>query len=171
MYDTICYPVDGSEGSKAPLEDVRTLAARFDAVVHVLHVVDDRPEAFGMVGRPDRVGGPGMSGGVADEENPGMGTGMPDLEELRERLDAQGSTVVTEIAEALSGVETVTTVERGAPHVRITEYADEVGADVIVMGTHGRSGVERLLLGSVTEKVVRTADVPVLTVRRSRNGA
>jgi len=58
----------------------------------------------------------------------------------------------------------VTRIEEGDPHTKITKYADEE-TDMIVMGTRGRSGIEKYLLGSVTEKVVRTADVPVFTVR------
>jgi universal stress protein A len=50
----------------------------------------------------------------------------------------------------------------------ITEYANAQGIDVIVMGTHGRTGVAHLLLGSVAERVVRTAPCPVLTVRQAR---
>jgi len=62
-------------------------------------------------------------------------------------------------------VSVVTAVRTGAPYERILDYADQEGADMVVMGTHGRTGVDRYLLGSVTEKVVRTADIPVLTVR------
>jgi len=53
----------------------------------------------------------------------------------------------------------------GEPHRVIVEYANEEDCDLVVMGTHGRTGLQRYLLGSVTEKVVRTCDVPVLTVR------
>jgi nucleotide-binding universal stress UspA family protein len=55
----------------------------------------------------------------------------------------------------------------GDPYEEIIDYAETEGVDMIVMGTHGRSGLDRFLLGSVTEKVVRTADAPVLTVRLS----
>jgi len=61
-------------------------------------------------------------------------------------------------------VDVVTRIEEGDPTRKITKYADEE-TDMIVMGTRGRSGIEKYLLGSVTEKVVRTADVPVFTVR------
>ena len=59
----------------------------------------------------------------------------------------------------------MTAVRRGDPHETIIEYADDVDADVIVMGTHGRTGLDRRVLGSVTERTVRLSDVPVLTVR------
>jgi len=58
-------------------------------------------------------------------------------------------------------------VEWGEPYESVLDYADEHDIDIIVMGTHGRTGLDHHLLGSVTEKVVRTSDVPVLTVRAS----
>ena len=64
-----------------------------------------------------------------------------------------------------NGAEAVTAVEQGVPHEAILEYADDHGIDMIVMGTQGRTGLDRLLVGSVTERVVRMADVPVVTVR------
>ncbi|MEO7111196.1 MAG: universal stress protein [Polyangiaceae bacterium] len=63
------------------------------------------------------------------------------------------------------GIEIRTCLEHGDPKECVLRAAKEVGADLIVMGTHGRHGVARLLLGSVTESVVRTASIPVLTVR------
>jgi nucleotide-binding universal stress UspA family protein len=66
---------------------------------------------------------------------------------------------------SLSRVETV--VRYGHPYREINAYTDVNDIDLVVMGTHGRSGLERYLLGSVTEKLVRTSRVPVLTVRPS----
>lgn len=63
------------------------------------------------------------------------------------------------------GVPTRSTVLDGRPYEEILEYADEIGVDLIVMGTQGRSGLDRFMLGSVTERVLRTSDVPVLAVR------
>lgn len=56
-------------------------------------------------------------------------------------------------------------IKQGDPYRMINETADEVGADLIVMGTHGRHGIARMLIGSVAEKVVRTSKVPVMTIR------
>lgn len=61
-------------------------------------------------------------------------------------------------------VPVVTTVESGSPATQIVRYAERCGADLIVLGTHGRTGVSRALLGSVAERVVRTASCPVLAV-------
>lgn len=55
-------------------------------------------------------------------------------------------------------------MRRGEPHQRIVEYAADHGTDLIAMGTHGRTGLDRCLVDSVTEKMVRTVEVPVLTV-------
>jgi nucleotide-binding universal stress UspA family protein len=57
-------------------------------------------------------------------------------------------------------------VRHGSPSVEIVELASEEHADVVMMGTHGRGGMSRLLLGSVADRVIRTAPCPVLTVRK-----
>ena len=59
-----------------------------------------------------------------------------------------------------------TTIRAGTPHEEILDYVDEHDADLLAMGTHGRTGIERYVAGSVTERVVRLASVPVLTVRQ-----
>ncbi len=63
-----------------------------------------------------------------------------------------------------AGIPVVTAVEAGSPAAQIVRYAGRCGADLIVVGTHGRTGVSRAILGSVAERVVRTAPCPVLTV-------
>lgn len=63
------------------------------------------------------------------------------------------------------GVPTQHTLLEGRPYEAILEYAERIGVDLIVMGTQGRSGLDRFMLGSVTERVLRTSDVPVLAVR------
>lgn len=80
---------------------------------------------------------------------------------------ASAERAVEAVAEdaAEADVDAVTEVRGGTPHETILAYADENDVDMIVMGTHGRTGVGRALIGSVTERVVRTADVPVVTVR------
>jgi len=138
MYDTILVPTDGSDGANAALAEAVGLASAFDATVHSLYIVDTT--------------------------TPQSDAGYVDLVESFERIGEETTEAAVERA-ASAGVEGVGAVRTGRPHRAILEYADEVGADLLVMGTHGRTGLERYLLGSVTEKVVRTADVPVLTVR------
>lgn len=78
-----------------------------------------------------------------------------------------GETELAPIAAALrtSGLEVTVDVRVGVPFEEILTCARERGADVIVMGTHGRTGVRRMIAGSVAERVVRASNVPVLTVR------
>jgi nucleotide-binding universal stress UspA family protein len=165
MYREILYPTDGSTGSEAAVEHVRDLASAFDATVHVLHVVDTRHAGLGASGAFLSDEPSGMSGRSAETGYEGMEESDVD-DELVERAE----TVVEEAAAALGDVETVSAVETGTPHSAILRYADERDVDVIVMGTHGRTGVERYLLGSVAEKVVRMADRPVLTIRGDESG-
>ena len=61
-----------------------------------------------------------------------------------------------------------TMVISGVPHEEIISQAENVGADVIVMGTHGRSGLDHVLFGSTTEKVIRKSNIPVLSVPNSK---
>jgi nucleotide-binding universal stress UspA family protein len=87
-------------------------------------------------------------------------------------LEREGETAVDAVAARCTdaGVASETAVLVGTVHRAIQEYADEHDVDLVVMGTHGRQGVERFLLGSVTERTVRTSDVPVLTVRADDDG-
>ncbi|PSQ15419.1 universal stress protein [Halobacteriales archaeon QS_8_69_26] len=141
MYRTILVPTDGSEGAETATREALALAERFDATLHALYVVDTASVPRTIDARNvDRA-----------------------LEEAA--TDATGT--VSEAAEG-RGIEVVTDVVHGAVHRSIVDYAEEQDVDLIVMGTHGRQGLERYLIGSVTEKVVRTATVPVLTVHRSR---
>lgn len=81
---------------------------------------------------------------------------MPAAHRAVERIEAEA---------ARNGVPVETAVEHGTPHEEILAYADAHDVDMIVMGTQGRSGIDRVLVGSTTERVVRMADVPVVTVR------
>jgi len=137
MYQKILVPTDGSAGADAALAEAIDLAAAFDATVHSLYVADT------SAAQPE--------------------TGYVDIVESFERIGEETTTDAVERAEQ-AGVEAVGAVRTGPPHRTILDYVEAVDADLVVMGTHGRTGLERYLLGSVTEKVVRTAEVPVLTV-------
>ncbi|MWV66088.1 universal stress protein [Halorubrum sp. JWXQ-INN 858] len=140
MYDRILCPTDGSDGAAAALDHAIELASRYDASLHLLYVVD--------------------------EYLPALDAGDP---ELAGQLRAAGERIVTAARERAidAGVREVRgEVVGGTPHRRILSAADAEDVDLVVMGTHGRTGLDRYLLGSVAERVVRLADVPVLTVRR-----
>lgn len=137
MYSRILIPTDGSEGSDEAAKHAIDLATTYDAALHTIYVIqtDVGPDA-GMVG-------------------------------VFDALEEAGKNAIEGVigqAEA-ADVETVEgSLAEGTPHRAILDYVEEHGIDLIVMGTHGRTGIDRYLLGSVTEKVVRMADVPVLTV-------
>jgi nucleotide-binding universal stress UspA family protein len=140
MYQTILVPTDGSPGAVAAAEHAVDVADRDGATVHALYVVDVRMSP--------------VSADVNEEE----------ARALVEESDEEPTRRVRDLAER-AGVPAVEAVEVGTPHEVIHEYVDDHGVDLVVMGRHGHTGLERTLLGSLTERVVRTLDVPVLTVQ------
>ncbi|MBX0285847.1 universal stress protein [Haloarcula salinisoli] len=169
MYQNILFPTDGSDGSEAALDHAVEHAGTYDATLHVLFVAKDDFGPSGMVEkehegveRSEMVGGEEIVRERADASKTGM-TNKPPAKggSVREH----GLALVEDVADSVSGVPVETAVLSGDPYKRIREYAEDHDVDLVVMGTHGRTGVDRYLLGSVTEKVVRTADQPVLTVR------
>lgn len=87
---------------------------------------------------------------------------------LLESLQREGREAVREleVAGTQAGLSVITEIVEGAPPEEILEYSATQGIDLIVMGTQGRTGVDRFVMGSVAERVVRHSPVPVLTVRR-----
>ena len=139
MYDEILVPTDGSDTSRRAIEHAVDLASKYGARVHALYVVDQSV----------------------------YGTLEAGAEVVVEALEEEGELAVTAVEDAAeaAGVSVVTEVVTGDAHDAILEYTADNDVDLVVMGTHGRTGIDRYLLGSVTERVVRTSDVPVLTVR------
>ena len=139
MYETILVPTDGSSQSDAALNHAVTLARHHDATIHILYVADTNRDSLTAQG-----------GEVVDA------------------LELEGDRITSEAVERVEpGVDVVDTVEAGDPVETILDYATSVGADLVVMGTHGRRGLDRYLLGSTTERVVRLSSIPVLTVREN----
>ncbi len=142
MYDTLLVPTDGSEGTTAAATHAFGLADTYDATVVLVSVVDTR-NRFG-----------GWSTGTDPDEPTAM-----------DRAEAEAGRALQRVAdEAPPGVTVESHVERGVPHEVIVELVESRGIDLVVMGTHGRTGVKRQILGSVTERVLRLADAPVLAV-------
>ncbi|WP_222917784.1 universal stress protein [Natrinema sp. SYSU A 869] len=140
MYDCILVPTDGSREVEHALEYAFDLARTHDATIRSLYVVN----AVGYGGLP-------------------META---LEGVSDALRNEGRAAVSRVEElAPADVSVETAVLEGAPSQVIVEEADPAECDLVVMGTHGRGGIDRLLLGSVTERVVRRASVPVLTIQ------
>lgn len=145
MYDTILVPTDGSEQARAAIDEALELAATSEATVHALYVVEPIP-----------LGG----------YSAGMEAASSEWGDVVEKQRAEGSEATGAVAElaAERGIEVVESIGYGKPNEEILEYVGENDIEAIVMGTHGRSGADRLLIGSVAEKVVRKSPVPVLTV-------
>jgi nucleotide-binding universal stress UspA family protein len=144
-FKSILVPVDFSPHSERAVEVAMEMAAAMGAEVHLLHVY----------GIPVGVAGPG----IYDTALPvGVLTDLRDsaakaLEELVARFGERGVKV--------SGL-----VREGVPAGTIVDTAEEVGSDLIVMGTRGLSGLKHVLLGSVAERTLRSASCPVLAVPR-----
>ena len=138
MFDRLLFPTDGSDGAAVALDHVLDVAAAHDATVHVLNVADTNLDSV------TRLGG-----------------------EIVDVLEREGEEIVREAAERADrrGVTTVTEVLQGEPYSTIVDYAGARDIDLVVMPTRGSRGLERLLLGSTTERVVRRSEVPVLTLR------
>lgn len=176
MYDNILYPTDGSTGADAALETARDFASQYGATVHILHVVNSTALGYETGSGSEEVRS-GMVGGESDEDQSGMLGGDPDgdrtgmiggdPEELRQEHREEAEAIIEDVATRFEGLDTEPIIRVGEPHHVILGYAARNGIDMIVMGTHGRTGLDRYLLGSVTEKVVRMSDVPVVTVRRN----
>jgi nucleotide-binding universal stress UspA family protein len=138
MYDHILLPFDGSDGATAVLHHVAEIASANDATVRVLFVADTTRDSMTVVrGEPvDAL----------------VGHGEDVVADAKRTLDT-------------SDVDCETDVVQGNPAAEIPSYAERYGHDLIAMPTNGREDLSRLLLGSVTEKVVRLSSVPVLTAR------
>lgn len=162
MYDTILFPTDGSDGAAAAMAHARDIAATYGSTLHVLHVVDTRRPHTGMISERHDDPEPGVVADPHDEQTSAMSIETFDPDEFEEHA----RDLVDSVATALDGDrEVVTAVRYGTPHREIMEYVDEHGVDLVILGTHGRTGIDRFMLGSVAERVVRTSPVPVLTVR------
>ncbi len=139
MYERILVPTDGSAGTAHVVLQALDLAEQYGATIHVIHVL------------------------------PGAGSRLGGLGGTREEHEKRGNRLVDHVAgmAEVHDVAAVTTLREGDPATEILDYADEIDADLIVAGTHGRTGVGRRVIGSVAERLVRHADCPVMTVRLS----
>jgi len=144
QFSEVLVPTDGSEQAEAAVGVGTDVADTYSARLHALSVVE--PAALGLDVRSEMlIDALGEAAQAA-------------VERVAERATAAGVTDVE------------TDVRYGYPYREVLNYADENEVDLVAMGTHGRTGIARYLLGSVTEKVVRTAGVPVLTVRAPEAG-
>jgi nucleotide-binding universal stress UspA family protein len=141
---TILVPTDFSECSDAALRYGYALAEAFGATLHLLNVVQ---HPYSM---------------------PWAADGFTPIGDLLADWEAQAKARLAENVPA-GAAKTVVTTQVGSPHPEIVRYARDHGIDLIVLGTHGRGPLGHMLLGSVAERVVRTAPCPVLTVRHPQH--
>ena len=141
----ILAATDFSAASDRAIDYASALASQFGASVHLLHVVEDPFVAGAWNPELYIASVPTMRASLIDEA-------AARLARLRQTFERQGLTVTSEVMV-------------GSPAPAIRDVAEGRCCDLVVMGTHGRSGMAHLLLGSVAEKVIRQAPCPVLTVR------
>ncbi|MFB6114241.1 MAG: universal stress protein [Halodesulfurarchaeum sp.] len=139
MFERILVPTDGSDGAQTVIERAVDIASRYGATIDALYVADARIE-----------------GVVPEEARDAVLNAM--------RREGEEATNAISAAGAERDVRINTVVREGIPHQTILQHVKENDVDLIVMGTHGRTGLERQIIGSVAERIVRLAQVPVMTV-------
>ncbi|QSW98638.1 universal stress protein [Haloterrigena alkaliphila] len=138
MFERILVPVDGSDAASAALDHALDIASDRKASLYLCYVADTNEPSQTRVGT-----------------------------EVVDVLEGEGEDIVSDASERAAdrGVAATTDVVQGATHDAIVDYVESRDVDLVVMGTHGRDGLERYVIGSVAERVVNDSPVPVLTVR------
>ncbi|RKZ30787.1 universal stress protein [bacterium] len=143
--DKILLPTDFSEHSKAAAPYAVDIASRYGAELHIIHVFDENaldPLYFSY------------SGTVGEY-----------FDKVKEGFDSEVDSFLSDID--TGDLTIVPILSNGNPFVEIVRYAKNNDIDMIIIGTHGRTGLSHMLLGSIAEKVIRKAHCPVLSVRRA----
>ena len=140
MYERVLVPTDGSEYAEEAADTGFELAGALNASVFIISVIEPGP--------------------LGDVRLPG------DAGSAREVFEDRANTFVERVADRARerDLPVSTVVRQGVPVTEILAYADEIDADLIVIGTRGRGGVSRMMLGSVADRVIRYGDVDVLVV-------
>ncbi|NGM71528.1 universal stress protein [Natronolimnobius sp. AArcel1] len=139
MYQDVLLATDGSDGANQATAHAVELVSELNASLHVVTVSEDGPHS------------------------------SEKRDELRHDHEEEAAQAIEQAERIIAdtSVEATTTVRHGVPQDEIIAAAEELGCDLIVVGTVGRSGLENVLVGSVAEEVVRNAPVPVVTVRET----
>ena len=142
-YRHLLCPIDFSDISNHAFQTAIDLAEQFKADLHVIHVFQLPASTFpdGIYSAPD---------------------------DMEDKIESQLLNRLDEFVKnnATPKINITTSLYEGIPHVEIINSANEINADLIVMGTHGRTGLSHVLLGSVAERVIRTSKIPVLSVKK-----
>lgn len=142
MYKKIIVAVDGSNTGNLALFEAIKLTKEQNAELRIVHVFDEAALSF-----------IGLYPNAMELQETFIDAGKKVLAEAKKIADQQNVKAETVFLETLKGISK-----------DLADYAKQWPADIIVMGTHGRSGLDRLLLGSVAEKLVRLSEVPVLLI-------
>ncbi|EMA35128.1 universal stress protein [Halobiforma nitratireducens] len=137
MYQDLLLATDGSEGARRATEHAIELTRQLEATLHVMSVAEEGPHS------------------------------TEQRDELRADAEGEAREAVEEAARRAedAGLETTTRVRHGVPQEEVVDVAKTNPIDAVVVGTVGRSGLDKILLGSVAEEIVRNSPVPVVTVR------
>lgn len=143
LFDKILTAIDFSENSDRAFDYALTLAVKFDAELTIMHVVNEPVDLRGFY--------------------------VPHIsfEQLEKEIEDGAAKMMEEFCSSrlasFPGYKTA--IVTGIPYDEIIRKADEMGASLIVLGTHGRTGLDHLIFGSTAERVVRSASCPVMTIR------
>lgn len=140
----VLFPMDFSENSKYAFDYALDFSKKFGARLYLLHVIHELIDTTGFY-----------------VPNISLDSLQADLEKgAKEMMDRFCAERMADFKE----YESINVI--GLPHIEILQVAKDKGIDMIIMGTHGRTGIDRVLFGSTAEKVVKKAPCPVLTVRK-----
>ena len=143
LFEKIVTAIDFSENSERAFEYALTLASTFDAELTVMHVINEPVDLRGFY--------------------------VPHIsfEQLEREIEEGAVKIMEDFCKTRMGSFTnyKTAIVSGIPYDEINRKAEEIGASLIVLGTHGRTGLDHLIFGSTAERVVRSATCPVMTIR------
>jgi nucleotide-binding universal stress UspA family protein len=156
MFANILVPLDGSALSEHALAMAQRLGRSSDTSLHLLQVISLRPELEALRGS-------------GSESVTVLEMAQDAARRLREAQTARGKAYLEGLAVQLqhTGMHVITALREGAADENILAYAKEHAIDLIVMSTHGHSGFKRFFLGSVTDRVIRAGQTPVLVLPAS----
>lgn len=140
LFEKILIATDGSDKNKSAVEEAVKIARACGSTIYAVYVMDESL----------------MKSAIE----------VPISEDLYRRIRDEGEKAINWVKEIAQGVNLETFILSGRPAHEITEFAEQKNVDLIVVGTQGKSGIERFLLGSVADEVIRTAVCPVLTIKK-----
>ena len=153
MYSCILVPLDGSKLAEKALAHAEGLAKSSGATVHLIMSMTRRYGSETPIG-----------GGLESDQSVARTAELSRQLEEAEIQNAQQYLDHTAMSLKNLGLETVVELTTGPPHEHVIDYAKQHGVDLIIMSTHGHGGLKRMLLGSTTDRVIRSGELPVLVV-------